>query len=353
MAGRCAARLPRLRYLHLVLCPQCGKGTEVRRSTTSTDGAQVTRMRHCKENPTLHRFETVEQRAGYKLNQVCVRRSGSGELAKEPFSKTRLYQDIRASVLKRLTDAQVSEVVNDAVHDLEVHLPQLLKPLRPEEQEARPSYVGAVDDTDIADTVERHLRSSPSSMAHVMYALDIRGRSDRKGRTGWTDASHVLQWLGLELNYPNLVTDLPIPQVDRPVDHWVTGSRPPRPRLVIKRSGERVDFRTDKFGPGIERALRGRHEPRLRASGIAQWVLWGLAGQSQVTTAQLGAGALDALRRVDDVAYMRWCVVFKRIESVATFVEEARGLIENPSPRLVINGPARARPEEVRRPQTT
>lgn len=329
-------------------CPQCD--TEVRRSRTSDDGTQVTRTRYCKADPTLHRFETVEQRAGYKLDQVCVRQSGSGELARKAFSRERVREDVRESVLKRLNNAQVSEVVNAAVHDLEVHLPHLLKPLSPGEQEAWPSHVGAVRDTDIADAVERHLRSSPSSMAHVLYALAIRGRSDRAGRTGWTDAPQVLSWLSEELNYPELVAYVPTPQEDRPEDHWVTGSRPPRPRLVIKRNGDLADFRTDKFGPGIQRALLGRPDARLRASGVAQWVLWGLAGQSQVTTAQLGAGALDALRRVDDIAYLRWCIVFKHIESVATFVEEVRGLIENPSPKLIINGPARARPEEVRRP---
>jgi transcriptional regulator NrdR family protein len=305
-------------------------------------------VRYCKTD-SLHRFDTVEQRAGYKLDQVCVRQSGNGELARDPFRKSRVLQDVRASVLKRLSDAQVYEVVNAAVHDLEVHLPQLLGSLSPEEQEARPGYVGAIGDTDIADAVERNLRSSPSSMAHVLYALAIRGRSDRQGRDGWTDAPHVLSWLGKQRNYPELVSDVPEPQ-ERPVDHWVTGSRPPRPRLVIKRNGDLADFRTDKFGPGIQRALLGRPDARLRASGVAQWVLWGLAGQSQVTTAQLGVGVLDALRRVDDIAYLRWCIVFKRIESVAAFVEEVRGLIENPSPKLVINGPSRARPEEMRRP---
>ncbi|HVF19487.1 MAG TPA: hypothetical protein VNA14_04505 [Mycobacteriales bacterium] len=329
-------------------CPTCNADTEVKRSRASDDGSRVVRTRQCKATAS-HRFETVERRGGHSLDLVCIRQSGSGELAKDPFRKARLLQDVRDSVLKRLNDSQVYEVVNAAVHDLEAHLPELIKPLAQEEQAENPGYVGAIRDTDITDAVERHLRRSPSRIAHVLYALAIRGRSDRRGREGWTNATDVLTWLAEPDNYPDLVVDVPV-QRERPVDEWVTGSRPPQPRRVIKRDGVDVDFRIDKFRPGIDRALFGRPELRLHAAGVAQWVLWGVAGQSHVTAAQLGVGVLDALRRVDDIAYLRWSIVHKRIESVAVFVEEVRGLIESPSPQLLITSPARARPEELRGP---
>ena len=59
---------------------------------------------------------------------------------------------------------------------------------------------------------------------------------------------------------------------------------------------------------------------------IGEWVLWGLAGQDEIASTQLAVGVLDCLRRVDDIAYLRWACVAKNIDSVTVFRDEARGL---------------------------
>lgn len=329
-------------------CPICSSDTEVRRTRASTDGTRVTRTRYCREDP-LHRFDTVEQLAGYRLDAVRIRRSGDQRLAQEPFSKARIVKDVRGCVVKRLNDSQIYEAVNAAVHDLETDLGTLVTPLNSDEQQTYPGCLGAIPDTAITDAVERHLRQSPSRIAHVLYALAIRGRSDSAGRPGWSDASHVLHWLGEDHNYPELATPMPTPMpTERISEEWSVPPSPPRPSSVIKRDGDIVSFRMeDKFDASIKLALLGRTDVKIRSHAVERWVLWGLHGQRQVTAAQLGVGVLDALRRIDDIAYLRWAIIHKRIDSVATFVDEVRGLIEHPSPHLDLR-PTRTRPDLVR-----
>lgn len=70
-------------------------------------------------------------------------------------------------------------------------------------------------------------------------------------------------------------------------------------------------------------------------------------GQRVVLTEQLAASVLECLRRVDDIAYLRWASIAKRMNSVRDFRDEALGLIEQPSPQLAFDPDAlrRIRPE--------
>jgi hypothetical protein len=279
-----------------------------------------------------------------------VRRSGDDALAKGGFNRRRLLDDVRNGVLKRLDEAEVADAVKAAVNDIEVNLVDLMTPLSEEEQQSRPGHVGAIYDVVITDAVEAHLRRASSRMAHVLYALYVRGRSDREGRSGWRDASDVLQWLYQEGNYPQLAADLPVP-TRVATDVWYPSARAPEPRTIFKRMGRPSDFRGRQFTDSIRKALFGRPDPIGTAYCVSQWVLWNLAGQTEVLSSQLAVGVLDCLRRVDDIAYLRWVAIAKGVESVTAFAEEARGLVTQPSPRLVFDvSVARVLPTATRVP---
>ena len=64
-------------------------------------------------------------------------------------------------------------------------------------------------------------------------------------------------------------------------------------------------------------------------------MLWGLEGQKAGALLQLGSGVLECLRRVDDIAYLRWATHHKHLGSLNAFVNEAWG---RPSTRLLAYG---------------
>lgn len=130
---------------------------------------------------------------------------------------------------------------------------------------------------------------------------------------------------------------------------WIANRlRPSEPRRVIKESNdgrEMVSFVPRQFVRSIELALQGRRPVRHPADPsrnprrelaqlIAAWVLRDLEGQAAISADQLGVTALRTLRRVDDIAYLRYAVKRKRMTRVTDFVIEALGLVSHPSRRL-------------------
>jgi transcriptional repressor NrdR len=93
--------------------------------------------------------------------------------------------------------------------------------------------------------------------------------------------------------------------------------------VVRKRDGTKEPFDRDKLEAGIRKALSsrpvtnlaidqmvGRIETRLRKKG------------PEITSQQIGIEVLSALRRADQVAYMRYASVYKDFEGVEDFERE-------------------------------
>lgn len=319
-------------------CFICGSDTKVIRSRNVFSGYGVSRQRQCITNSS-HVFATVESQPRMGLDRVAVRKSGSSELSDRPFDSERLFQDLRSGVLKRLSESAVREVCDDSIATIERNLGQLMRPLRPGESETHPEALGAILDTDIAKVIEDNLETT-NRMALVLYALSIRGRRDRSGREGWKDARDVLDWLlprFVHLQLPDISRSVPIP-----VESWFPATRAQNPLTLIKRrredrldgSDRRRDFDYGQFIRSIEQAMLGRRNASAKTEYVAQWVLWGIQGQEVVQSSQLAVGVLDCLRRVDDIAYLRWSAIAKGTDSVTEFAAEAAGLILHPSVRL-------------------
>lgn len=328
-----------------VKCTVCAQETRIERTRRVAGDRHVARRRVCDSG---HRFWTEERPTGLRLDTVQVRRSGDQRLAEGGFDVSRLVRDVQRGVLKRMTDDEVREVVRQAILDLEMRLSGLVHPLSDGEQRDRPGYKLAVMDSVIREAVEQRLRRYGRRMPHVLYALSTLGRADRQGRSGFQHAGHVLRWMGEEANYPDLAVQVDLEPVAMPTDYWWPQGSPPLPDRVIKRDlTRRKGFLFDQFISSISEAMLGRPEAKEKSYNVAAWTLWGLAGQREVLTAQLAVGVMECLRRVDDIAYLRWTSISKSIESVADFRDEALGLLRHPSPRLVFapDGAPRFRPE--------
>lgn len=322
-------------------CPSCGADGVISDSNIidtrlAVDGRSTTRRRVCKANEE-HKFHTTESLRHEDLKDTFVRRASDKQIT-ERYSATRLRRDLRTAVLGRLPDEEINQIIADIEGDLQERLAGLVQPLSVEEREhlSSGSYAAAIVDTDIRQATELRLRQASDRSVHVLYALGIRGRVDTPGRAGLRNAQGFLEWLYSPGAYSDLKRAIPS-QPARPLDRWWPDVVTPHPTHVIKKSGEARAFGLQQFTNSIEMALVGRHRPVDNAQLVAAWVLAHLAGQRKVLSAQLSAGVTSTLRRVDDIAYLRWATVAKNFQSVREIADEAHDLVVRPSPRLVFD----------------
>jgi len=322
-----------------MVCTYCGGKTDVKdtKHEKAPGGAMRTvRVRQCQKVET-HRFKTVERAVPLTIHEVLVRRSGDKELAPGAFDIERLCRDVSNGVLKRLDEDQVHDVVRRAIDDLEAVMTTKVEPITEDEQRERPGYRYAIMDADIGRAVERRLRRRQNRLPHVLYALSTFGRHDRDGRQGFRDAVGVLHWMKRPENYPDLI-EFPLPpRAAATTEEWrpVHGHLVP-PRFVIKRrDGRRAQFGHEQFVASIRRAMIGRPDATRLSACVALYVLDEVSGQREVLSTQLATGVLTCLRRVDDIAYLRWAAVAKGMQRVTDFRDEALALLTQPSPRLV------------------
>jgi len=98
--------------------------------------------------------------------------------------------------------------------------------------------------------------------------------------------------------------------------------------VVVKRDGARQEFDRDKLAGGLRKALTRRPvadgsaeraadeiEATLRAGGI-----------TEVESARVGALAMEKLRALDHIAYIRFASVYESFEDLATLKREVDSL---------------------------
>ena len=97
------------------------------------------------------------------------------------------------------------------------------------------------------------------------------------------------------------------------------------PLTVVKREGDREPFDRSKIVTGARLAAKGRpvtdEQLEVLAADVEDIVR--LEGV-EVPSAVIGAAVLDALRKLDEVAYLRFASVYKSFDDVADFQREAR-----------------------------
>lgn len=95
------------------------------------------------------------------------------------------------------------------------------------------------------------------------------------------------------------------------------------PLVVVKRSGERQPFDGRRVAAGVIAASKGRPLTLDQIERIATHVedLMRLHG-SEVTSSQVGLAVLEALRPLDEVAYLRFASVYKDFTGVGDFQRE-------------------------------
>jgi transcriptional repressor NrdR len=91
--------------------------------------------------------------------------------------------------------------------------------------------------------------------------------------------------------------------------------------IVVKRSGRRVPFDRDKLARSIEIALRKRPIERDRIERLISAIVRELESQSEgeISSEDIGAIVMERLRRLDQVAYVRFASVYKNFSQAREF----------------------------------
>ena len=100
--------------------------------------------------------------------------------------------------------------------------------------------------------------------------------------------------------------------------------------MVVKKDGRRVPWDKGKILAGLERACFKRPVPEGEIIRIADEVEEEVfnAHDREVQTSVIGQLVTDRLRRVDQVAYVRFASVYKQFKTLEELMDEARAVID-------------------------
>lgn len=95
---------------------------------------------------------------------------------------------------------------------------------------------------------------------------------------------------------------------------------------VVKKNGSRVEFDREKLRASLDLAIRKRpvstEAVDTAISGIEEKLL--ALGGREVTTQQIGELVMRELKRLDNVAYIRFASVYRNFEDVNAFSQAIR-----------------------------
>ncbi len=103
---------------------------------------------------------------------------------------------------------------------------------------------------------------------------------------------------------------------------------------IIKRDGSREPFDEPKLRAGMLRALEKRPVETEEVEAAVTHIKHRLraSGEREVHAHELGEWVMDELRRLDEVAYVRFASVYRSFQDVNAFREEIERLQNSPPP---------------------
>ncbi len=96
--------------------------------------------------------------------------------------------------------------------------------------------------------------------------------------------------------------------------------------FVVKKDGRREPFERDKVMSGFQKACEKRPiSIETIESGVANLEMQLIAlGEKEISSTYIGELVMDALKKLDDVAYVRFASVYRAFKDIGEFVELIR-----------------------------
>jgi len=109
---------------------------------------------------------------------------------------------------------------------------------------------------------------------------------------------------------------------------------------VIKSNGVRQPFDEEKLRNGVLRAFEKRPVSLENIESLLNRIIHKLraTGEREVKTLVVGEIVMDEIRKMDDVAYVRFASVYRSFQDVDEFREEIDRLRDNPSKDIKASG---------------
>ena len=101
------------------------------------------------------------------------------------------------------------------------------------------------------------------------------------------------------------------------------------PLVVIKRDGSRQSFDRVKLINGMVRACEKRPVTLAQLEAIADEIEQELQShlEREISSAEIGEMVMTRIRKVDEVAYVRFASVYRSFKDINTFMEELTKLL--------------------------
>jgi transcriptional repressor NrdR len=128
---------------------------------------------------------------------------------------------------------------------------------------------------------------------------------------------------------------------------FTTYERVEAARLVVaKRDGTRQEFDRDKLAAGLRKALTRRPVPESAADQAADAIEAELrsSGLSEIPSGRVGALAMEKLRAIDQIAYIRFASVYQSFEGIEDLKREVDSLFNEQDAVAIDVRPEKARP---------
>ena len=102
---------------------------------------------------------------------------------------------------------------------------------------------------------------------------------------------------------------------------------------VVKRSGSRMEFDIDRLRASMDLALRKLSVPAPEVDAAVACITEGLlvSGDREINTEQLGELVMEQLKKLDQVAYVRFASVYKSFNDIGEFVEAINAMQDTPA----------------------
>ena len=102
------------------------------------------------------------------------------------------------------------------------------------------------------------------------------------------------------------------------------------PLMLVKRDGTRQAYDRQKLLGGLMKAFEKRPVSLMQLEQIVDNVAQKVFGslESEVSSKVIGELVMEQLRKVDEVAYVRFASVYRQFKDINTFMEELNSLIK-------------------------
>ena len=101
--------------------------------------------------------------------------------------------------------------------------------------------------------------------------------------------------------------------------------------MVVKKDGRRETFDRDKVLSGIVKACEKRHVPMAEIEKVVDDIERGLTNtmEKEIESTLIGELIMENLKKIDEVAYVRFASVYRQFTDASTFVAEIEKLFKS------------------------